>query len=143
MASLYKRVGKCWILQFATLDKSVKRIHLVEIADRTALRLRDKLEILVQAAFFEMPPDESLNQWVVSIADSPLAIKLQSAGLLKQGLPKKLQGFFDEYIRLRTDVKENIRNNILINGYRSREKGKSFPSFFNGVTMNNNFRIYN
>lgn len=97
----------------------------------------------MQAAFFEMPPDESLNQWVVSIADSPLAIKLQSAGLLKQGLPRKLEVFLDEYIRLWTDAKENTRNNILINGYRSGEKDKTLPSFFNGVTMNSNFRIYN
>ena len=99
--------------------------------------------MLVQAAFFGMPPDESLNRWVVSIADSPLAIKLQALGLLKQGLPRKLEVFLDEYIRLWTDAKENTRNNILINGYRSGEKDKTFPSFFNGVTMNNNFRIYN
>lgn len=56
MASLYKRVGKYWMLQFATPDKSVKRIHLGEIPDRTAQRLRDKVEMLVQAAYFGMPP---------------------------------------------------------------------------------------
>jgi len=143
MASLYKRAGKYGMLQFATLDKSVKRIHLGEITDRTTQRLRDKVEMLVRAAFFGMPPDESLNRWVVSIADSPLAIKLQALGLLKQGLPRKLEVFLDEYIRLWTDAKENTRNNILINGYRSGEKDKTLPSFFNGVTMNSNFRIYN
>ena len=143
MASLYKRAGKYGMLQFATPDKSLKRIHLEEIPDRTAQRLRDKVEMLVQAAFFGMPPDESLNWWVVSIADSPLAIKLQALDLLKQGLPRKLEVFLDEYIRLWTDAKENMRNNILINGYRSGEKDKTLPSFFNGVTMNSNFRIFN
>jgi hypothetical protein len=77
------------------------------------------------------------------VGSSPLAIKLLAVGLLKQGLPRKLAGFLDEYIRLRTDVKENTRNNILINGYRSGGKDKTLPSFFNGVTMNSNFRIYN
>ena len=118
MASLYKRAGKYWMLQFATPDKSVKRIHLGEIPDRTAQRLRDKVEMLVQAAFFGMPPDESLNRWVVSIADSPLATKLQAVGLLKQSLPRKLEGFSDEYIRLKTEFKEDMRNNILLNGFR-------------------------
>ena len=65
MASLYKRAGKYGVLQFVTPDKSVKRIHLGKIPDRTALRLRNKLEMLVQVAFFGMPPDESLNRWVV------------------------------------------------------------------------------
>ena len=106
------------MLQFAIPNKSVKRIYLGEIPDRTAQRLRDKVEMLVQAAFFGMPPDESLSRWVVSIADSPLAIKLQAVGLLKQSLPRKLEGFSDEYIRLKTEFKEDMRNNILLNGFR-------------------------
>jgi len=106
------------MLQFATPDKSVKRIHLGEIPDKTAQRLRDKVEMLAQAAFFGMPPDESLYRWVVFIADSPLAIKLQAVGLLKHSLPRKLEGFSDEYIRLKTEFKEDTRNNILLNGFR-------------------------
>lgn len=130
MASLYKRAGKYWMLQFATPDKSVKRIHLGEIPDRTAQRLRDKVEMLVQAAYFGMPPDESLNRWVVSIADTPLATKLQAAGLLKQSLPRKLESFLDEYIRMRTDVKENTRKHMVssknrILGFFSPEIGLS------------------
>jgi hypothetical protein len=55
---------------------------------------------------------------VVLITYSPLAIKLQAVGLLKQSLPKKLEGFLYDYIRVKTEVKEDTLNNILLNGFR-------------------------
>ena len=113
MASIYKRKGGYWTLQYPTPEKKVVRIHLGLVSERNAQRLRDKVEALVKSALFGMPPDEAAEKWAVSIAGTPLAKKLGRLGLLKQGCHGKLGDFIDEYILLRKDVKENTRKHMV------------------------------
>ena len=85
-------------VQFIGKDKKRQTIRLGKQSDRNAQRLRDRIEALVTSMKMGTPLDDHTQQWIVTIADTPLSKKLERAGLIKKQLKLTLEAFIDEYM---------------------------------------------
>ena len=85
-------------VQFIGKDKKRQTIRLGKQSDRNAQRLRDRIEALVTSMKMGTPLDDHTQQWLVTIADTPLAKKLERTGLIKKQLKLTLEAFIDEYM---------------------------------------------
>lgn len=112
MASLYQRKDLAWLISFHTSPTNRKQIFLGILNERVATRIKEKVDAILECLSSGAPFDDSIKKWVSSIADSPLAKNLINAGLIKVQASQNLKALIDEYIVLRSDVKENTRKHM-------------------------------
>ena len=112
MASLYRKKNLAWVISFYTTPTTRKQVFIGMVNERVATRIKEKVDAILECLSSGVPFDDSIKKWVASIADTPLAKNLTSAGLLKVQFSQNLKTFLEEYIALRTDIKKNTRNGM-------------------------------
>ena len=85
-------------VQFIGKDKKRHTIRIGKQNDRNAARLRDRIEALVTSVKTGAVLDDHTQQWLIAIGDTPLAEKLERAGLIKKQLKLTLEAFIDDYM---------------------------------------------
>ena len=112
MASLYQKKNSAWVISFYSNPTTRKQVFIGMVNERVATRIKEKVDAILECLSSGAPFDDSIKKWVSSIADSPLAKNLTSAGLLKAQTSQNLKALIDGYIALRSDVKENTRKHM-------------------------------
>ena len=98
MASLSRNQAGNILAQFVGADGKRRSLRIGKHNDRNAARLQDRFEALVTSMKMGTPLDDHTQQWLVTIADTPLAKQLERAGLIKKQLKLTLEAFIDEYM---------------------------------------------
>ena len=98
MASLSRNEAGDILAQFIGKDGKRRSLRLGKHTERNAARLQDRIEALVTSMKTGTPLDDHTQRWLIIIADTPLAKKLERAGLIKKQLKLTLEAFIDEYM---------------------------------------------
>ena len=93
MASLYRKKNLAWVISFYTTPTTRKQVFIGMVNERVATRIKEKVDAILECLSSGVPFDDSIKKWVASIADTPLAKNLTSAGLLKVQFSQNLKTF--------------------------------------------------
>jgi integrase len=123
MASLSREKNGDSRVQYVAIDGRRKSICIGKQNDRNAARIRDRIEVLVTSMKMGTPLDDHTQQWLVTIADTPLAKKLERAGLIKKQLKITLEAFIDEYLAFK---EQKLKPTTLITLKQTRRRITKF-----------------
>ncbi len=101
MATLSREKNGDLRVRFFGKDGKRKSICLGKQNDRNAARLLDRIETLLSALKNGTILEDHIQQWLITIADTPMAKKLESAGLIKKQVKLTLEAFIDDYLALK------------------------------------------
>lgn len=93
---------------FADATGKRRSIRLGKISKRHADSVKVKLEDLIASTIHGHPPAQETLHWVEKL-EAELYDKLASAGLVRSRSATSLEGFLEDYIESRKDVKESTR----------------------------------
>ena len=123
MASLSKENNGDSRLQYVAIDGRRKSICLGKQNDRNAGRLQDRVEALISALKTGTILEDHIQKWLITIADTPLAKKLERAGLIKKQLKLTLEAFIDEYLAFK---EQKLKPSTLITLKQTRRRITKF-----------------
>ena len=123
MASLSRENNGDVRVRFFGKDGKRKSICGGKLNDRNAARLLDRVEALVSALKTGAILDDNIQQWLITIADTPMAKKLESAGLIKKQVKLTLGAFIDEYLALK---EQTIKPSTLLTFKQTRRRLTKF-----------------
>ena len=123
MASLSRNPDGNILVQFVGTDGKRRSLRVGKLNDRNAARLQDRIEALVISMKMGTPLDDHTQQWLVTIADTPLAKQLERAGLIKKQLKLTLEAFIDEYMAFK---EQKLKATTLITLKQTRRRITKF-----------------
>jgi integrase len=123
MASLSSEKNGDVRVRFFGKDGKRKSICGGKLNDRNAARLLGRVEALVSALKTGAILEDHIQQWLITIAGTPMAKKLESTGLIKKQLKLTLEAFIDEYLAFK---EQKLKPTTLITLKQTRRRITKF-----------------